>query len=106
MSIEQVEKFVALAAQEPALQAQLDAFQKVTDPAGAFAYLKSMVAEANKRGIHFVESDLKAWITAQMQPLAQGELSDEALDAVAGGYRYNWTWHQPSDDTYSSGPFG
>lgn len=29
MPIEQVEKFVALAAQDPALQAQLDAVQKV-----------------------------------------------------------------------------
>ncbi|MBD2774169.1 hypothetical protein [Iningainema tapete] len=96
MSVEALTQFGQKVAQDPALQAE--AQETLGIPLNE---LMSMNAEqlqtantdypalvvnlADKYGYHFTKEELLEQITIVMNPNAQGELSDEALEAVAGG---------------------
>ncbi|MBD2774170.1 Nif11-like leader peptide family natural product precursor [Iningainema tapete] len=100
MSVEALTQFGQKVAQEPALQAEAQETLGIS-----LSELMSMNAEqiqsanteypdlvvdlAAKYGYHFTKKELLEQITVVMNPNAQGELSDEALEAVAGGAAKN-----------------
>lgn len=82
MSKESVEQLMQAAGLDPALQAQLEA-------AEGFAEVVKIGAE---KGYQFTEQEVQAFLKQSGVPLDEspdGELSEAALDAVAGGWFEN-----------------
>lgn len=88
MSNSDIEKFLTLASQDPVLKTQLNAGQAVADSASAEAFIREIVAAAQKLGITFTEVDFQQWLQAQMEQSSSNELSDIELESVAGGAVY------------------
>jgi predicted ribosomally synthesized peptide with nif11-like leader len=83
MSKQAVEQMMAAAANDVALQQKLEA-------AGGFPAAVKIGAE---NGYDFTEAEAKAVLAEHgilSEPGAEGELSDQALEAVAGGWFDNW----------------
>lgn len=85
MANSSIEKFMAAAIQDPELTAQLNAGQAVADEAGAEAFVRSIVAAAEKLGICFTGAEFLQWLQAQTAQSPSEELSDDELESVAGG---------------------
>jgi predicted ribosomally synthesized peptide with nif11-like leader len=78
MSKQAVEQLLEMAAKNTALQQQLDA-------AGGFA---EVVQIGTERGYQFSEEDARVFLRERgisIDGSADGELSEEALEAIAGG---------------------
>ena len=78
MSKEAVEQFMQAASQDAALQ------QKLEDAQG----FVEVVQIGAQKGYQFTEDEVQAFLRERGIPIeesAEGELSEEALDAVAGG---------------------
>jgi len=80
-----IEKFLTMASQDPALTTQLNAGQAVSDAASAEAFIRGVVASAQKLGISFTEAEFQQWLQAQVEQSSSEELSDDELESVAGG---------------------
>ena len=83
MSKEAVEQMMQAAANDIALQQKLEA-------AGGFAAAVKIGAD---NGYNFTESDAKAVLSEHgllVEEGPEGELSDQALEAVAGGWFDGW----------------
>lgn len=96
MSIEALSKFSEKVAQEPALQAEtektlgipLNELMEMNAEqlqAANTDYPALVVDLAAKYDYEFTKEELLQQITVLMNPQGQGELNDEALEAVAGG---------------------
>lgn len=79
MSTAQLEKFVEVLSQEPAI---LQDATKDTDQLDQL--LLNLVRSGKARGYDFSVDEARAW-AVQYAAAANDELSDETLDAVAGG---------------------
>jgi hypothetical protein len=80
MSQAHIEQFYGIASKDGAL------FNKMMAGAGdPDAFLDNAVKEAGARGFTFTKEEATAWIERQKQINADGELSDQQLEAVAGG---------------------
>jgi len=88
MSNSDIEKFLTMASQDPALTTQLNAGQAVSDAASAEAFIRGIVASAQKLGISFTEADFQQWLQAQVEQSSSDELSDDQLKSMAGGGSY------------------
>ena len=89
MTTSHVEKFAELVAKDPALLAKLG-LDKVnadaaTASASAAAFISNAVKEAKALGLEFTEEEAQAFMSAESETAASGELSDTQLEAVAGG---------------------
>lgn len=80
MSIQNVEKFVEIAAKDTAIMSRLadgvDSIEQLVERA---------IGVADHHGITFSAGDAIAWIADQQRILAHGELNDIQLESVAGG---------------------
>ncbi len=80
MSKEAIEQMFQSAGDDPDLQHQLET-------AGGFAQVVEIGAE---KGYQFTEQDAQAFLNDRgLGTSVEGELSDEALEAVAGGWFQN-----------------
>ncbi len=82
MSKEAIEGMIQAAGNDPDLQHQLDT-------AGGFAQVVEIGAQ---KGYQFTEAEVQAMVRERGIPIEEsedGELSEEALEAVAGG---SWNW--------------
>ena len=81
MSVENLEKFYALAFKNPSLAEAIQAAQA----AGAenFVIIATELGKAN--GCSFTAQEAGDWIKAKSAAAAKGELNDVQLEAVAGG---------------------
>ena len=80
MSQAHIEQFYAIAAKDPALFNKMIA--NTDDPD---VFLANAVKEARALGYSFTVEEANAWIKKQKEIGASGELSDQQLEAVAGG---------------------
>lgn len=96
MSTESLIQFYQKVAQEPALQTEAEKAVGMPLPelmslnpeqlqTANIDYLAVVVDVAAKHGYQFTKNELIEQITYVKNPTAEGELSDEALEAVAGG---------------------
>lgn len=79
MSTAQLEKFVEVLSQDPAILQSATAGTDKLDQ-----LLLNLVQSGKERGYDFSVDEARAWASQCAAP-ASGELSDETLDAVAGG---------------------
>lgn len=79
MSTENIEKFYALAYQNPALVEGLKAVTEVE------AYTKLAIELGAANGCDFNAAEVAAWTAAKAAAISAGELDDQQLEAVAGG---------------------
>jgi hypothetical protein len=80
VSLAQIEQFYALAAHDGPLQ------DKLVVGGGQLAYiLANSVREAQALGYFFTLEEATAWMNARQTLMSDGELSDNQLEAVAGG---------------------
>lgn len=79
MSTENIEKFYALAYQNPAL---VEGLKAVTDRE---AYTKLAIELGAANGYDFNAAEVAAWTAEKAATIAAGELDDQQLEAVAGG---------------------
>ena len=98
MTTAQVEKFAELVAKDPALLAKLGLDKANADAAAASAsaaaFTTNAVKEAKALGLEFTAEEFYGWKQAQAQAKANGELTDQQLDAVAGGWKWvDWDAH-------------
>ena len=89
MTIAHVEKFAELVAKDPALLAKLG-LDKVNAnaaaaEASAHAFVQNSIREAKALGLVFTEKEANQYLAQESQVLANGELSNSQLEAVAGG---------------------
>lgn len=75
-----IERFYDSINADPALQASLTSGVSNQDE-----FVDRLVAAAQADGVGFTAVEVKAWISANTQPEAHGELSDMQLEAIAGG---------------------
>ena len=91
MTTAHVEKFAELVAKDPALLAKLGLDKVNADAAAASAsaaaFITNAVKEAKALGLEFTEEEARAFMAAEENAAASGELSDSQLEAVAGGKR-------------------
>lgn len=80
MSQAQLDKFVALVANDPVVLK--DAAQGTEQ---AEEFIRNVVNYANQHGYDFTEAEAKGWIGEQGKQRVGGELSDSQLEMVAGG---------------------
>jgi len=75
---------------DPSLQAELQNIQ-AANPDGGDAAIKGLIALAKKQGFKVTEADMKSFIKseAEAQSKSGAELSDDQLEAVAGGKGVN-----------------
>ncbi len=96
MTTAHVEKFLELVDKDPALLAKLGLDKVTADAeaaqasaaaadASAAAFISNAVKEAKALGLEFTEEEAQAFLVAELNAVASGELSDTMLDAVAGG---------------------
>ena len=89
MTTAHVEKFAELVGKDPALLAKLGLDKVNADAAAvaasAAAFISNAVKEAKALGLEFTEDEAQAFMAAEAQAAASGELSDTQLEAVAGG---------------------
>ena len=89
MTTAHVEKFAELVGKDPQLWAQLGLDKVNADAAAAAAsaaaFISNAVKEAKALGLEFTEDEAQAFMAAEAQAAASGELSDTQLEAVAGG---------------------
>ena len=89
MTTAHVEKFAELVAKDPALLAKLG-LDKVNAnaaaaEASAHAFIQNSIREAKALGLVFTEKEANQYLAQESQVLANGELSNSQLEAVAGG---------------------
>lgn len=77
MSDEHARQFITAVEQDPALQQTISSFA----PASAAADIAKLGAE---RGLHFSAAEFSAALDSTLKA-AQGEISEEELESVAGG---------------------
>ena len=91
MTTAHVEKFAELVAKDPALLAKLGLDKANADAAAAkvsaAAIITNAVKEAKALGLEFTADEFHRWKQAQAQANAKGELTDQQLDAAAGGQK-------------------
>ena len=79
----------SLVGNDPALSAKLGLDKVNADAAaaaaGAAAYIPNAVKIAKRLGLEFTEEEAQAFMSAESETAASGELSDTQLEAVAGG---------------------
>lgn len=80
MSQAQLDKFIALVSNDPAVLK--DAAKGVEQ---AEEFIRNVVQYANQHGYDFTEAEAKGWIGDQGKQRTGGELSDSQLEMVAGG---------------------
>ena len=89
MTTAHVEKFAELVGKDPALLAKLGLDKVNADAAAAAAsaaaFIENAVKEAKALGLEFTEDEARAFMAAQENAAASGELSNSQLEAVAGG---------------------
>ena len=102
MTTAHVEKFAELVGKDPDLLAKLDLDKVIADAeaasasganadaaaaasASAAAFISNAVKEAKAHGLEFTEEEARAFMEAEAEAAASGELSDTQLEAVAGG---------------------
>ena len=94
MTTAHVEKFAELVAKDPALLAKLGLDKVNADAAAAAAsaaaFITNAVKEAKAHGLEFTDDEAQAFIAAEANAAASGELSDTQLEAVAGGKHGGW----------------
>ena len=81
MSKAQLDKFIGLVSNDPAVLQQ--ASKGVIEDAPAF--VSNVVQYAKSHGYDFNETEAKEWISEQARQRHGGELSDTQLEMVAGG---------------------
>lgn len=79
MSVQNVEAFYKHALKNPAL---VQSLQGLPD---AETFERTAVDLGKCAGFQFSAEEARGWITAQLAKEADGELSDDELEAVAGG---------------------
>jgi hypothetical protein len=89
MTTAHVEKFAELAGKDPALLAKLGLDKGNAD---ADAVCASAVKEAKALGLEFTEEEARAFLAAEANAAASGELTDTQLEAVAGGKEAKNPW--------------
>lgn len=85
MSKEAVEQMIQAAEEDVALQKKLEAAEGFTE----------VVQIGAEKGYQFTENELQAFMTERgitLKESQEGELSEEALDAVAGGSFWDGKW--------------
>jgi hypothetical protein len=89
MTAAHVEKFAELVSKDPVLLAKLGLDKANADAAAASAsaeaFITNAVKEAKAHGLEFTEAEAQAFMAAEVNAAASGELSDTMLEAVAGG---------------------
>jgi hypothetical protein len=103
MTTAHVEKFAELVGKDPALLAKLGLDKANADAAAASAslaaFITNSVIEAKALGLEFTEAQYHAFIAAEANTAAKGELSDSAMNAVAGGLSRNYFNYRPQPVT-------
>ena len=89
MTTAHVEKFAELVAKDPALLAKLG-LDKVNAnaaaaEASAHAFVQNSIKEAKALGLVFTEKEASQYLAQEARAVANGELSNSQLEAVAGG---------------------
>jgi hypothetical protein len=89
MTTAHVEKFAELVGKDPALLAKLGLDKANSDAAAAAAsaeaFITNAVKEAKALGLEFTEAEAQTFIAAEAKAALSGELTDNQLEAVAGG---------------------
>lgn len=80
MSQAHVEKFYDIVAKDPALLATLDEGTNSSEE-----FLARVVAAAKTQGLEFTAQEAREYVDSQMVNHTDGELTDQQLEAVAGG---------------------
>lgn len=82
MSVENLEEFTRLIGQDSNIRSQLDG---VTDRA---IFVRTMVQVGSKNGFEFTENELKEALGRFESQFDESLLSDDQLNAVAGGSKF------------------
>jgi hypothetical protein len=80
MSQAHAQKYYDIVAKDPALLDSLGAGTKSADE-----FIARAIAAAKQQGLEFSAEEAKTYLEAQEADSADGELSDQQLEAVAGG---------------------
>ena len=80
MSQAHAEKYYEIASKDPALLESLGAGAQSADE-----FIARAVAAAKQQGLSFTAEEARLYLSGQADQQADGELSDQQLEAVAGG---------------------
>ena len=80
MAHAQIDRLVVAIREDAALQRQFSGV-----PAEPEAFIGKLLEVGQAQGYSFTADEARAWYVDQVQARADGELSEVALDAVAGG---------------------
>ena len=80
MSVAHAQKYYDLVSKDTALLESLSAGTQSADD-----FIARVVADAKKSGLEFSAEEAKQYLDEQSAKKADGELSDQQLEAVAGG---------------------
>jgi hypothetical protein len=80
MSLQHIEKFYEIAANDQKLFIQL-----MGDGSSTEQFIENAVVAGKERGLEFSTEEANTWVASQQAAKANGELSDTQLEGVAGG---------------------
>jgi hypothetical protein len=80
MSLQHIEKFYEIAANDQKLFIQL-----MGDGSSTEQFIENAVVAGKERGLEFSIEEANTWVASQQAAKANGELSDTQLEGVAGG---------------------